>query len=133
VRRIAIVVAVCGMFVVPAVAAGADVVVLQATTTSQTQKGKTVTFIESLRLGRKMIGVDRVVCKQVRGTIYSCNGLYTFNNGTITVAGRVDPTKQNNQVRVTGGTKAYAGAGGVLKLHTIDSRRTRETFVFNDG
>src|SRR5262249_41749512 len=133
VHRIAIVVALCGMFALPTVASAADVVTLLATTTSQTQKGKTVTFVESLKLGRKTIGVDRIVCNQVRGTIYHCPPTYRLSSGPSTVAGRVNPEKVDNQVRVTGGTKSYKNAGGVLKLHTIDARRTRETFVFNDG
>ena len=33
---------------------------------------------------------------------------------------------------MTGGTKTYAGAGGVLKLHNVDNIHTRETFVFDD-
>jgi len=132
VRRIAIVAALCGMLALPTLASGADVVTLMATTLSQTVKGKTVTFVETLRLGRKTAGVDRIVCRQIRGSVYNCTGRYTFSNGTITVAGRVNPKKVNNQVRVTGGTKTYVGAGGVLKLHTIDNLHTRETFVFND-
>lgn len=131
-HRIAIVVVLCGLMALPAVASAADVVVLNATTTSQTQKGKTVTFVESLKLGRKNIGVDRIVCNQVSRAVYNCHGRYTFSNGTISVAGRVRPGARNNQVRVTGGTKTYAGAGGVLKLHNIDNIHTRETFVFDD-
>ncbi len=132
-HRIAIVVVLCGLMALPAVAsAAADIVVLNATTTSQTQKGKTVTFLESLKLGRKNVGTDRIVCNQVRRSIYNCRGVYTFSNGTISVAGRVASGARNNQVRVTGGTKTYAGAGGVLKLHNVDNIHTRETFVFDD-
>jgi hypothetical protein len=128
-----VVVALAGLMALPAVAAASDIVVLNATTTSQTQKGKKVTFVESLKLGKKNAGVDRIVCTVISGANYNCRGTYTFSNGTITVAGRVNARARNNQVRVTGGTKTYKTAGGVLKLHTIDNIHTRETFEFNDG
>jgi hypothetical protein len=50
-----------------------------------TQKGKTA-FVESLKLGRKNIGVDRIVCKQVSRAVWLPRA-HTFSNGTSPLPG----------------------------------------------
>jgi hypothetical protein len=130
--RIALVLALAGLMALPAVAgAAANSVTVVGTQTSLSQKGNSVTFTESLRLGNKSAGRDKVTCTGVSGSIYDCRGRYTFSNGTITVAGRINQTHPNNQIRITGGAGSYAGATGTLKLHDIGkTNRTQETFTF---
>jgi Allene oxide cyclase barrel like domain len=133
VPRIAVVLALTGLMAVPAVAgaAAANTVTVVGSQTSLHQSGNSVTFTETLRLGRNAVGTDKVTCNGVSGNIYNCRAKYTLSNGTITAAGRYNQARVNNQIRITGGTGAYAGATGALKLHNIGrTNRTQETFVF---
>jgi Allene oxide cyclase barrel like domain len=133
VPRIAAVLALMGLMAVPAVAgaAASNTVTVVGTQTSLHQSGNSVTFTETLRLGRRVVGTDKVTCNGVSGNSYNCRAKFTLSNGTITAAGRYNQARVNNQIRITGGTASYAGATGVLKLHDIGkSIRTQETFVF---
>jgi hypothetical protein len=132
VSRMAIVLALAGLMAVPAVAGAASAsVTVIGTQTSLHQKGKAVTFTETLRIGRKLVGRDTINCTGVSGNIFNCKGKYTLSNGTISVAGRVNQARPNNQIAITGGTGSYAGGTGTLKLHDIGtSDRTQETFTF---
>jgi hypothetical protein len=106
VPRIAVVLALMGLLAVPAVAgaAPANTVTVVGTQTSLHQSGNSVTFTETLRLGRRVVGSDKVTCNGVSGNIYNCRAKFTLSNGTITAAGRYNQARVNNQIRITGGT-----------------------------
>jgi hypothetical protein len=128
---IAVVLVVASLVAVPAVAgAASNSVTLIGTKTSQHQHGKSLSFTENLNLDDTPAAVDKITCNQVSGAVFNCRGRYVLPDGTISVAGRINTASADNQVRITGGTKAYVGAGGTLRLHILDRKRTRETFTF---
>jgi lipopolysaccharide export system protein LptA len=111
-------------------AASSSATTISAVAMQQTSKtsGKKLTFTESLTSGVKVIGHDRVTCISNGSTSATCTALFTLARGTISVAGKVSFTAPSSTLRITGGTGAYKGKKGTLRL-TPAGTRSLEVFT----
>jgi hypothetical protein len=130
--RAMLVLAAAGALVLPAVASAKPATfTAQAYQTSDTHSGNTQRFAETLKVGGKVVGHDKIVCKAASATRAQCAATFTFATGTFAVAGPLDPSKAKNNLPIVGGTGAYKGAKGALHLDFLSATRAVETYVFS--
>jgi Dirigent-like protein len=124
--------AAAGALVLPAVASAKPATfTAQAYQTSDTHSGNTQRFAETLKVGGKVVGHDKITCKLSSATKAQCTATFTFAAGTFTVAGPLNGEKAKNDLAIVGGTGAYKGAKGVLHLDFLSATRAVETYAFS--
>jgi hypothetical protein len=129
--RAILVLAAAGALVLPGVAAAKPATfTAQAFQTSFTHAGTTQRFSETLKVGGKVVGHDKIVCKAVSAASAQCAATFTFANGSFSVAGPLSPSKAKNDLPIVGGTGGYKGAKGVLHLDFLSATRAVETYAF---
>lgn len=115
------------------------VVVEHATTDATTDTGAmgdtagdVLTFANKVydESNAKMVGTDNGWCvRTVVGTVYECFWILSLADGQITVEGPfLDDS--NSTLAVTGGTGAYAGVRGEMKVHSRNFNNTEFDFVY---
>ena len=78
----------------------------------------------------KQVGTDNGFClRTVVGQAYECNWTAFLADGQITAEGPFYDTK-DSILTVTGGTGAYDGMHGQLKLHARDAKGSEYDFVY---
>ena len=78
----------------------------------------------------KQLGTDNGFCmRTVAGEAYECNWTTFLADGQITVEGPFYDAK-DSALTVTGGTGAYDGMHGQLKLHARDAKGSEYDFVY---
>ena len=78
----------------------------------------------------KQVGTDNGFCiRTVVGEAYECNWTTFFDDGQLTVEGPFSDSK-DAILTVIGGTGAYDGMHGHLKLHARDPKAAEIDFVF---
>ena len=78
----------------------------------------------------KQVGTDNGFClRTVAGEAYECNWTAFLADGQITAEGPFYDTK-DSILTVTGGTGAYDGMHGRLKLHARDAKGSEYDFVY---
>jgi hypothetical protein len=129
--RAMLVLAVAGALALPAVASAKPATfTAQAYQTSDTHSGNTQRFAETLKVGGKVVGHDKITCVVASSTRAQCTVTFTVGTGTFTASGPLNPTKQKQILAIIGGTGAYKGAKGALHLTFLSETRAVETFVF---
>jgi hypothetical protein len=129
--RAMLVLAAAGALVLPAVASAKPATfTAQAYQTSDTHSGNTQRFAETLKVGGKVVGHDKIACKVVSATSAQCTATFTFAAGTFMVAGPINPAKAKNTIPIVGGTGTYRGAKGALHLDFLSATRAVETYAF---
>jgi hypothetical protein len=129
--RALLVLAAAGALALPAVAAAKPpTFTAQAYQTSDTHSGSTQRFAETLKVGGKVAGHDKITCKVTAAGAH-CTATFTFATGTFMVSGPLDPQKAKNDLPIVGGTGAYKGAKGVLHLDFLSATRAVETYAFS--
>jgi hypothetical protein len=127
-----LVLAAAGALVLPATAsAKPPTFTAQAYQTSDTHSGNTQRFAETLKVGGKVAGHDKITCKVVSATRAQCTATFTFAIGTFMVSGPINPQKAKNLLPIVGGTGSYTGAKGVLHLDFLSATRAVETYAFS--
>ena len=130
--RTLLVFAAAGALALPAVASATPATfTAQAYQTSDTHSGNTQHFAETLKVGGKVAGHDRIACTIVSAARAQCTATFTFANGTFKVSGPINPQKARNTLRIVGGTGSYKGAKGLLHLDFLSSTRAVETYAFS--
>jgi len=78
----------------------------------------------------KQLGTDNGFClRTVAGEAYECNWTAFLADGQITAEGPFYDAK-DSILTVTGGTGAYDGMHGQLKLHARDAKSSEYDFVY---
>ena len=78
----------------------------------------------------KQLGTDNGFClRTVAGEAYECNWTAFLADGQITAEGPFYDTK-DSILTITGGTGAYDGMHGQLKLHARDAKGSEYDFVY---
>ncbi|HXU32909.1 MAG TPA: allene oxide cyclase family protein [Thermoanaerobaculia bacterium] len=78
----------------------------------------------------KKVGSDQGYClRTVAGKAWECNWTLTLADGQITVEGPFFDTS-DSVLAVTGGTGAYSGAKGQMKLHARNEKQTEYDFAY---
>ena len=78
----------------------------------------------------KVLGSDQGFCvRTVAGKAFECHWTLTLADGQITVDGPFLDAG-DSMMAVTGGTGAYGGARGQMKLHARDARGTSYDFTY---
>ena len=78
----------------------------------------------------KLVGHDNGWCiRTVKGEAWECFWTIMLDDGQITVEGPYFDTK-DSVLAVTGGTGAYAGKGGEMKLHSRNDKGTEYDFIY---
>jgi hypothetical protein len=78
----------------------------------------------------KQVGTDNGFClRTVAGEAYECNWTAFLADGQITAEGPFYDAK-DSILTVTGGTGAYDGMHGQLKLHARDAKGSEYDFVY---
>ena len=130
--RAMLVLAAAGVLVLPAAAsAKPSTFTAQAYQTSDTHSGSTQRFSETLKVGGKVAGHDKITCKVASSTSAQCTATFTFANGTFTVSGPLNLSKPKNTLPIVSGTGSYKGAKGVLRLDFLSATRAVETYAFS--
>lgn len=111
--------ALASTFVLPATAALAAPAPITAIATQTSHKtvGKAQTFSETLRVGGKVIGTDKITCARQTKTVAKCSGVFTLGKGQIMVSGNLYANKKTDSLAIVGGTGTYKGAKGVFTVH----------------
>ena len=94
--------------------------------------GDILTFANKVFDGKneKQLGTDNGFClRTVAGEAYECNWTAFLADGQITAEGPFYDTK-DSVLTVTGGTGAYDGMHGQLKLHARDAKGSEYDFVY---
>jgi len=94
--------------------------------------GDLLTFANEIydAANEKLVGTDNGWCiRTVPGKAWECFWTLTLSGGQITVAGPFLDAG-DSVLAVTGGTGAYAGARGSMKLHARDEKGTEYDFVY---
>ncbi len=79
----------------------------------------------------KSVGSDQGFCvRLVVGKTYECHFTILLSDGQIVVDGPFYDSS-DSMMAVTGGTGAYAGARGEMKLHARDAQGTAFDFTFD--
>jgi hypothetical protein len=121
-----------GALILPAAAsAKPSTFTARAYQTSDTHSGSTQRFAETLKVGGKVAGHDKITCKVVSAARAQCTATFTFATGTFMVSGPLNPEKAKNTLAIVGGTGSYNGAKGVLHLDFLSATRAVETYVFS--
>ena len=129
--RAMLVLAAAGALALPAVASAKPATfTAQAYQTSDTHSGNTQHFTETLKVGGKVVGHDKIACKIAAASAH-CTATFTFATGTFTVSGPLNPSKTKNTLAIVGGTGAYKGAKGVMHLNFLSATHAVETYVFS--
>jgi hypothetical protein len=130
--RAMLVLAAAGALALPAVASAKPATfTAQAYQTSDTHSGNnTQRFTETLKIGGKVAGHDKITCKVAAASAH-CTATFTFATGTFMVSGPLNPSKAKNTLAIVGGTGAYKGASGVLHLNFLSATHAVETYVFS--
>jgi hypothetical protein len=130
--RAMLVLAAAGALVLPAVAsAKPSTFTAQAYQTSDSHSGKTQRFAETLKVGGKVAGHDKITCTLASAASARCTATFTFATGTLVVSGLLNTQKDKNNLAIVGGTGAYKGARGVLHLNFLSATRAVETYAFS--
>jgi hypothetical protein len=130
--RAMLVLAAAGALALPAIASATPATfTAQAYQTSDTHSGSTQRFAETLKVGGKVAGHDKITCKVGTATRAQCTATFTFATGTFMVAGPLNPEKAKNNLPIVGGTGSYKGAKGVLHLDFLSGTRAVETYAFS--
>lgn len=78
----------------------------------------------------KKVGTDQGYCVRVaKGVSWECTWTNTLADGSITVAGSF-LDKGDSTLAITGGTGAYAGARGFMRLHPRNPEASEYDFTF---
>lgn len=78
----------------------------------------------------KLLGSDNGWCiRTVAGKAWECFWTLSLDDGQITVEGPFLDGK-DSMLAVTGGTGAYAGKTGEMKLHSRDEKGTEYDFIY---
>lgn len=65
---------------------------------------------------------------------FDCTGLASLDGGTLQLAGALSSTSAVSEWAVVGGTRAYAGARGTVRLRQLSATRTAATIsLLGDG
>jgi hypothetical protein len=79
-----------------------------------------------------VVGRDQGQCfRSNPGMSWECVWTNILDDGSITVQGPFYDDLRDVELAVTGGTGAYAGAGGTMTLHSRDEAGTLLDFVFH--
>jgi hypothetical protein len=106
--RAMLVLAAAGALALPAVASAKPATfTAQAYQTSSSHSGSTQHFAETLKVGGKVEGHDKITCKLVA------------------------PAKAQDTLAIIGGTGSYNGAKGVLHLNFLSATHAVETYAFS--
>jgi allene oxide cyclase len=95
--------------------------------------GNVLTFANPIYDGAdaKRIGSDNGYCvRTVKGKSWECLWTTFLPSGQLTVEGPFSDTG-NTKLAITGGTGAYAGAGGWMELRYHNKQGTKFDFVFH--
>jgi len=101
-------------------------------TTNGDSTGDLLTFHNDLYddRDRQIVGSDQGECVRIEvGVSWECRWVNTFDNGSITVEGPFLDAGTSN-LAITGGTGAYRGARGSMRLAARDDAGTEFDFVF---
>ena len=102
------------------------------TGTSGDTVGDILTFANEVydEANAKMIGTDNSWCvRTVVGKAWECFWTMSLADGQITVEGPFMDAGDST-LAITGGTGAYAGVGGEMKLHARDDKASEYDFVY---
>lgn len=113
----------------PVARAATTVTVIEhATTDATTDTGKKgdsagdiLTFANAIydKADKKKVGTDQGYCIRVKaGSSYECTWTLSLATGQLVVAGPFYDTKDST-LAITGGTGAYEGARGSMRLHAL--------------
>jgi allene oxide cyclase len=95
--------------------------------------GDTLTFANEMydQSNKTQVGYDNGWCvRTAAGQAWECFWTLTLDKGQITVEGPFYD-KKDSVLAVTGGTGAYAGARGEMKLHARNDKGTEYDFAYN--
>jgi allene oxide cyclase len=95
--------------------------------------GDVLTFVNEVydQANKTLVGHDNGWCvRTVAGSAWECFWTLTLNDGQITVEGPFYDGK-DSMLAVTGGTGAYTGAHGEMKLHARDAAGSAYDFVYS--
>jgi allene oxide cyclase len=95
--------------------------------------GDVLTFANEVydQANKTVVGRDNGWCiRTVAGSAWECFWTLTLNDGQITVEGPFYDDKES-VLAVTGGTGAYAGARGEMKLHARDAQGSAYDFIYS--
>jgi allene oxide cyclase len=81
-----------------------------------------------------VIGRDEGTCFRTNpGLAWECTWTNLLADGSITVQGPFPDSLADSELAITGGTGAYADAGGTMTLHSRDETGTEFDFTFHLG
>lgn len=136
-----LVAALAAFLIAPAAFAGQTLHVVEHALTDSTldlgakgdSPGDLLTFANPVfdAANRRRVGADQGYCiRVVAGRSWECFWTLTLKSGQITVEG---PFRDglDSVLAVTGGTGAYAGARGSMKLHARDAAGTSYDFTYD--
>jgi hypothetical protein len=130
--RAMLVLAAAGALALPAVASAKPATfTAQAYQTSSSHSGSTQHFAETLKVGGKVEGHDKITCKLVAAAKAQCTATFTFATGSFMVSGPINPQKAKDTLAIIGGTGSYNGAKGVLHLNFLSATHAVETYAFS--
>lgn len=93
--------------------------------------GDTMFFRENLLRNGRKVGGSEVMCVFVSRNVGRCHGTLRLADGTLEAAGGVH-FGGTFSLPVVGGTRAHAGASGVLTVTALDQRRSRYAIEITD-